>query len=309
MKTESIAIIGYLIIVLILSVPLTIVIFRSITLKPLAYQTLVDLLYRDCIVYNYFCNFCFSLGIIFCLGSSTETLDFGFALILTLFWYFVINLISLSLSLAGILRMTSLWNNSVDQGIQIFGPDKFAIRVVRFASILIGIVFISIVSLLMQIFPGTYYIFYNENSISPSDIMSSNPFTPIYMFPPGIATAINILCKSYDIYLSAKLKDGNSSTKFDLSLGGSIVISIKVFAIVLSTFFSRFEQLWILFPCMITAHAVCLPLYIILSNERMKRLLKEYMSNCLCDVKVCWQFLFSLSVPSNKVLGVPSNKE
>ena len=225
------------------------------------------------------CNFYFSFGIICCLASTTGTLDFFLALTLTFFWYLALIIMALSLSLAGILRFKSLWNNSVDQGIQIFGPDTCAILIVRFITILIDIVFVFSVVFFKQTFPGRFFILCNEQSMSAMDIIRNNPFILIYVLPPGFATAINILCKWYAAYLSAKLDEGNSKSKFDFSLGGSILISIQVFAIFLTSFFRCYYQLRVVFPCSATAYSLSLPLYIIFSNDKMKRHFKKAMSN------------------------------
>ena len=164
-------------------------------------------------------------------------------------------------------------------------------------SILIGFVYTISVALFMQIFPGIYFIFYNQQSISTRDIIESNPFTVMYMVLPGIATTVNIFCKCFAIYTSAKFEGSvkNTGSKFDFSLGGSILISIQIFAIAISINVDRFYQLRIIFPYLISAHALVLPLYIILTNVRMKRVLKESMSDFLFNVNLLFEFLCRLS--------------
>ena len=286
MNYEQMFVIIYLICVLLFSIPLTTVIFKSIVQKPLAQQTLIDLLYRDCIIYNYFSNFCFTLAIIGCLCSSTQTLDFVLSLVISNVWYFSICLISLSLSLAGLLRFKALLNNSLDDGIHFLGQDNQAICVVRLVSVILSVFSLCSMTLFLQIFPGVFFVFYIDQNLTIADIERNNPRAILYMIPPGITTLINIICKLHALYLSGKIE--NVITKFDLSLGGSILISAQLFSVGISTMFQRYHRLCIIFPCMITSNLVFIPMYIIFTNNKLEKMIINSLTHCQIDGK---QFL------------------
>ena len=294
MNNEHIFVVIYLIGVLLLSIPLSTIIYKSIVQKPLAHQTLIDLLSRDCIIYNYFSNFWFSLAIIGCSCSYTHTLDFVFALIISNLWYFSICLISLSLSLAGLLRLRMLVNNSLDDGIHFFGQDNQAICVVRLLSTIISLFFLFTMTLFLQIFPGVFYVFYIDQNLTIADVDRNTPYTIVLMIPPVIATVINIICKLYALHLSNKMQEEkhseNATMKFDLSIGGTILISSQLFAVLISSVFQRSHRLFVIFPCMITSNVVLIPLYIIFTNEKIEKMLIESLTYYLIDGK---QFLLS----------------
>ena len=78
-------------------------------------------------------------------------------------------------------------------------------------------------TLFLQMFPGSFFIFYIDQNLTVADIERNNPRTIVYMIPPGITTLINIICKLYALYVSGKMNKEknmeNVPTKFDLSLG------------------------------------------------------------------------------------------
>jgi hypothetical protein len=302
MNYESIFVTIYLFCALLLSIPLNVVIFQTIAQKPLASQNILDLLYRDCIIYNYFCNLCFSIAVTGCLCSTSLTLNFAFSLTISIVWYFSIFLISLSLSLAGLLRFGTLFYNSLDNGIHFLGQDNQAICVVRIVLTVTSLIFLISFNLFLQKFPGVFYIFYIDQDLTITDIERNNPYTILYIIPSGIAAIINVICRLYEYYLSSQMQEDNlvenTSKKFEFSLGGAILISSQLFVVAFSTFIQRLHRLFVIFPCMLTTNLVFIPLYIIFRNKKIEKMLFEYMSYYNIEAK---QFLLNCIRNSNVV--------
>jgi hypothetical protein len=85
--------------------------------------TLVDLLYKDTIIYIYLLVFSFSIALIHCLlENESQMLDYSFAVIYSAIKMFFVCCILIALIFSGGLRLLSLLRNSKEAGLLLLGP-------------------------------------------------------------------------------------------------------------------------------------------------------------------------------------------
>jgi len=95
---------------------------RAIRQKPPASKTIIDLIYHDCIFFNYSAMFSFSVGVIGCLASDDNSIGFLAAISVALLASVFVWMLTWSLTLSGSLRLISLIRRSEELGIQLLGP-------------------------------------------------------------------------------------------------------------------------------------------------------------------------------------------
>lgn len=110
--------VAFLVISFIISVLLWLVIYKHISKKPIISVSVVDLIYRDTIVYILTICFSTSTGIIHTLSDSDEnfSLTFEFALLHAVFVNISVNAFCISLIISAGLRLLSLIKNSEATG-------------------------------------------------------------------------------------------------------------------------------------------------------------------------------------------------
>jgi hypothetical protein len=114
-------------------------IHKFISEKATINMTLVDLIYRDAIVYLYmFCLFVY-LGVILSILSYNESLNIKITILFSLLIYTFFDCVFISFIISGSLRFISLVKLSEESGLQLLGPDNLAIVRVRFISVAISV--------------------------------------------------------------------------------------------------------------------------------------------------------------------------
>jgi len=114
--------IAFLSLTLMVALYLVIFIRKAIQQKPPASQTIIDLIYCDCIFFYYFVGVFFSIGIICCLASDESAISFLLALTLVIVSTVFVLMFTFSLMLTGLLRLMTLITKSEEFGIQLLGP-------------------------------------------------------------------------------------------------------------------------------------------------------------------------------------------
>jgi hypothetical protein len=107
-----------------ISFPLWSIIYKIISEKPPIEQSIIDLIYLDCIVYFYLSNW--SMGVAFtgCILYDEYKLDIRLAIFLSSSIYFWLTCGFTSLSIGSCLRLISIVNKSEEAGIQLLGEDS-----------------------------------------------------------------------------------------------------------------------------------------------------------------------------------------
>ena len=162
------------------------VIFQFISNKQILAVTLVDLVYRDTIVYNYLICFVSSAAIIHCLFLNNESLTLGyeFAIAYSASVFFFISCLSISLFISGVLRLISVIKKSEAAGLQLLGPDNIALNKIRLVSVTFSSIFPCLMISLFNAHPGMFPLFYETESTSFVQDIDKNFFIVLYLVSP-----------------------------------------------------------------------------------------------------------------------------
>jgi len=281
-------------------------IYQYISKKPTVSCTLIDLIYRDIIVYIYLSSLATYIAIIACICSSNglQTLTFEWSVFFSLLTNSFLNCLAISMNISGGLRLISLLNNSEQFGLQLLGPDNLAIKKVRFISISLSIVLIMLGSLFFNVYPPSFDLYFYADEVSISETYSKNWFSMIYIISWILAVIIHCSAKCYSLWINYELNQlpsielGQIFTitkseaskneekfeqfeKFTLSLDSVIVILMLLFVFLVSSLSKRSLRLYIIVPAQITFLCVIIPLYLILKNEKMKIILANLYQNSI----------------------------
>ena len=256
---------------------------RYISQKPPAAQTLIDLIYRDCIAFNYFVEFFYSLGILGCLASPDNVLAFVPAFVFAAGASLFVFLFTVSLFISGLLRLLTLVTRSEEAGLQLLGPDDVAIRVVRMIASTFSVTFLLTLIGGYQILPGPFYIFYHDQNLSVQSFEKLVPGTNIYFVPAVFAAVVNILCKMFSLFLKLE-------TEFSFSLSGAILFSFAMLIMAGSSFVGRRIRIVIVYPMLMFSFLVLIATYIIVTNDKMRKKLKA-------DLVTGFEKVFSCLIP------------
>jgi hypothetical protein len=260
----------------------TIFIAKFFSQKCPSSKTIIDLIYRDCIFFNYLVTFNFSIGILGCLISHNTILDFIPAFIIAASTGIFVILLTVSLFISGLLRLLTLISKSEEFGIQLLGPDGIAIWVVRAISFTFSIILFLTLTFGFQILPGSFYIFYQDQNISALSLEQTVPGTFIYFLPTVCAIAVNIICKLFSIY--QKYKNWNNSLSFSFSIGSTIMFTFPVIIVTAASFFGRQYRLVFVYPLLLFSCIVIIPVYIIITNDKMKTKMIKILSDTINKV-------------------------
>ena len=162
MQLFNILVILWLVSCLAISFILIKTICDHIRLKAVSSVTVIDLTYSDCLICLHCFGIIYSSGIIGCLLTKTQTLDFIMSLIIAEAMFFSVCYILCGLTITAILRLISLVKNSEEFGIQSLGSDDVAIWKIRILShtISFGLPFVGLI--FFQSIPG-FFIFLNNS--------------------------------------------------------------------------------------------------------------------------------------------------
>ena len=261
-------------------------IYKHISKKPILSITVVDLIYKDIIIYmNSLCIF-YSAAVIHTLLLPDEDLNFEWAC----FYSFGINLsvtsICASLIFSGGLRLISLIKNSEAYGIQLLGQESVAIVKIRLMTIAISTFFPTFSFGYLRVMPGIFNTFHGEQNESIVKDIRNNLYNSIHILMPLLALIVNASARVYSYKINRQMEDeisvfvvfGNPSSnnykqedKFSFSLGSVLAIPFVFFFSLLIAFSSRHERLVLFGPFQITVLSVAVPIGFILSNRKMKK--------------------------------------
>ena len=118
MGFEESVVIAWCISCLAVSLLLCLTIHEYISTKPLVTLTLVDLIYRDTLVYMYLFAIANYIGIISCITSTNglQTISFTWSVVFALQINVCVNSFSVSMIFSGSLRLISMIKNSEESG-------------------------------------------------------------------------------------------------------------------------------------------------------------------------------------------------
>jgi len=279
MELLQVAPVIFLTLTLVVGIFPTIFIAKFISEKSPSSLTLIDLIYRDCIFFNYVVNFILSIGILGCLISSDTTIDFIPAFTIAasslIFAFFLFALLFIS----GLLRLLTLITKSEEFGIQLLGPDDIAIGVVRTISFTFSIIFFITLAFGFKILPGVFYILYHEQNFSVQSFEQAIPGTFIYSLPGVCTSAVNIICKLFSIY--QRCKNWNNSLSLSFSIGSTIMFTFPIIISTAASFLGRQYRLVFVYPLLLFSCIVMLPMYIIIANDKMKTKMISILSDSI----------------------------
>jgi hypothetical protein len=287
-----------------LSLPLIKIIYDHIHLKPILSQTVIDLCYSDCMIYLYFFNLTFAIGVSSCLASAKITLDFPPALIISVAAYFFLCNSLWYLTISGALRLITIVKNSEQAGIQLFGPDNIAIWKIRWISVVLTSSLLLTGLLYFQSFPSFYYTLSYEKTIDGTDMYKQDPYLKVYLIPMFLVVIANGLPKLYGMVLD-KLYFLEHNKKFAVSLESTLIFPFLIGLLILFQFTTRINRLLYYDPLLLIFSCDIIPLLIISKNNMMKKQLREKMSNLFNCRLPCLSTKRTTSVfPTDLINGV-----
>ena len=168
------------------------VIYNHISQKPPVQQTIIDLLYGDCIIYTYLFTITLSVTLISCLSANEMVLGMPLAIFLADTIYFFISCIALLMTVSSILRLITITTNSEEAGIQLLGPDDKALFIIRIMTIMMTLFSIVFGHFGLKSFPPPFAILVNnEKVIAISRMLKNDPGIFLYFLPPLTAAISN----------------------------------------------------------------------------------------------------------------------
>ena len=296
---------------LMISSVLCFVIVKFISNKTLVLVSIVDLIYRDSIIYLLFLCSTATAGFIHCLlkdGSLSFTLSATYSGI-TIFF---VDCLCISLIFGGSLRLISLLRNSEVGGLQLLGPENIAILKIRMISIVISFSFQIVMIFSFEAQSGLFNMFYESETKSYSAEITKNRFKALYWIWPISAVLLHIANELISYKLKIKLNQCDqvlpiftivqqpmpTTESFHFSTSSVIGFPFAImFAFVLS-FASRHNRLLFFYPVESTVISVILPLGIIYKNKKMKTYLEQIVIIPLKDKFMFVYFEFKRIISS-----------
>ena len=167
------------------------VIHQHISRKAPVNQTIVDLIYKDLVVYLFLLttNFCFVQ--ICCLNSPGYILEFHFALLCGLSNYLFFIGISLLMSISSFLRILSYVTVSEEAGIQLLGPDDKAILFIRVSTLLTTLLTLFVALVILKSVPPNIVLFTDTKNWSLVEILKIDFGSGVYLIFPAAAAILN----------------------------------------------------------------------------------------------------------------------
>jgi hypothetical protein len=175
------------------------VIHQFISKKKFISVTLVDLIYRDTIIYIYLICLMSSTATIHCLSVNNDNLTqsyeiaTGYSVLISFF----VSCLSISLSFSGVLRLISVIKKSEAAGLQLLGPDNIALNKIRLVSVTFSSIFPCLMISLFNAHPGMFPLFYETESTSFVQDIDKNFFIALYLVSPCSAIVVNTLAKIF----------------------------------------------------------------------------------------------------------------
>jgi hypothetical protein len=302
--------IAWLLLNLTLSFPLCLIIVKFISNKSVLSVSLVDLIYRDAIVYLYLLCCTATTGFILCLLKE-ESLSFTMSATYSGCAMFFADGLFISLIFSGSLRMISLLRNSEVNGLQLLGPENIAIIKIRFISISISFAFQIVMIFYFGAHSGLFHTFYESETNSHLEEVTANNFKALYFIWPISTVIIHSLTKLISHNLKKKL---NQSVEIfiiqqqPVKTNGSYTFSyyyVMGFPLAIACVFfssSASRKYWLLFFYLVqvTIISVILPLGIINQNKKLKTYFEQTLIDPIKD-KLVYMYLSFKKLNLSKV--------
>lgn len=290
-----------------ISIPLFSVIYNHISKKPLVSITLIDLIYRDLIIYVYLHSLTLAVADIHCLIEleNGTALDHFYSSLYAIISEVLVHCFSSSLILSGGLRFITLIKNSETQGLQLLGPENVAIIKIRVICILFSVVFEGILAFYLDVHSGIYNLMQNsETDFFLYDVYSDH-FKSLFMVLPALALLVNLITKIYALWIKKKMSntvniftihnEGQQSTPvsneelFSVPLEAAFGIPLWMMFAILSSIASREWRLTFFLPLQLMLINLLLPIYVISKNNKIRNSLldplQEQFNKALTSIK------------------------
>lgn len=293
-------------------------IVKYISGKATASLTIVNLIYKDVIIYiNLFCLSVY-IGIILCIlsNNSEHSIDFRTSVILSLFIYTFFHNIAISLSISGTLRLITLTKLSEEFGLQMLGPDSLAIYKVRFVSFFLSITLVVYAIIFQEFYPTTIDLFYGIEDANFSKRVINMEVMILFNIPQACVVIVNSFTKLYSMWLNIAINKKLRRQNVQIFLvstenNGDNIVTKKekgfalpmnyVLAIILtfpllllfSQLSDRHSRLYFVEPTFLMNICCIVPLCIVLKHKKMRNILMDFFpkmnfKDLLNDKKICF---------------------
>jgi hypothetical protein len=276
------------------------VIQQFISKKQILAVTLVDLIYRDTIIYIYLICLVSSTSIIHCLCFSNDnlTLNYEFAMVYSGTISFFVSSLSISLIFSGCLKLISLIKKSEAAGLQLLGPDSIALNKIRLFSFIFSFILPTFMIFFFNTKPGLFPLFYENESTSLSQDIDKNLFKALYAVLPCSAIAVNIITKICSFNMRRNINQqvnvftisGSvqfiSEEKITFSLEASTGVALGILFAFLSSLSDRVERLTIFFPFQIMLMGFIIPMFIIKRDNKIMNFMRQNYINSIIEQPV-----------------------
>jgi hypothetical protein len=193
MEMYNLIVIGLFLTILFISGILYWIVHQHISKKALIDQTIIDLTYKECLIYIFFLAISLGIAFISCMLANENSLELLLAILLSDVVVFFIDATSNYLSIGCILRILTMINNSEQQGLQLLGPDDRAIIKIRIFSTACSLSTIIFGNLILNSFPPILGTLIGNQNLSTSSGFKNDPAAMIYYISPTVAAALVIL--------------------------------------------------------------------------------------------------------------------
>jgi hypothetical protein len=193
MEVLRITTVAFLLLVIILSGLLCSIIYRYISNKPPVQTTIIDLIYKDCIVLIFAITVFMSITFMCSQFSDDFTLSYPLALALTNIVYTGVEFGSICMAISSFLRLLTILKHSEEAGIQLFGTDDQALRLIRTVAAFSSVAIILAANLVFETVPPAVNFLTEFQNLSASEVFKKSTNAYIYIVFPCLAVALNLL--------------------------------------------------------------------------------------------------------------------
>jgi hypothetical protein len=220
--------------------------------------------------------------------NKNDKMLIEFALIYSILINFLCNNMYVSLTLAGGLRLISLVRNSEAAGLQLLGPDKDALFIIRIISNFLSMLFPCSVITALRSYPAMFGFFNGEESLSNYESIKRNHYGALYLLLPCTTLWVNLTTQVYSNRMKKQMNDVSaifvvynadnvsvSSDTFSLSISHVVAIPVLILTTFFQSFANRKHRLYYLSPFYLFLVSVALPMLIILNSLKIQKFSKK----------------------------------
>ena len=283
------------------------IIYRYISEKPVVLINLVDLLYQDTIIYIYLLSLIFSVALAHTIFVDNENfkMTYELALIYSIFINFFCNNLYACLTVAASLRLISILKNSESAGLQLFGPDKDALFVIRVSSNILSMLFPCYLVTRLRTYPAMFGLFNGGKSISDYESIKNNKFASLLLVFPIITLLVNLTVQVCSIRIRKQLyhaaqifvifnadNESKNSDTFSLSISHVLVIPVLILMTFFQSFADRKQRLFFLSPFHLFLLSVALPLFILFKSPKIQKFFRKKFTAQFTKTLIIYQKMF-----------------